>query len=404
MRASSRRLCIGLLGVVVSAALMTAGAAQASAAPGTAERGALLKAQRVATHTRAQVVDTIAGLRLPGEPAMSTAKVRFGATAYRLTYGTVGADGAPTTATGLLLLPHNHRRHVPVVSYGHGTMAARADAPSRSLDSLAGGSALLFAGAGFAVAAPDYLGLGFGPGAHPYMQLATEASASLDLLRAAHAFTATRHRELDDRTLVTGFSQGAAAAMALGKLLADGADPHLRLAALAPISGPYDLEHAELPALRAGRLDPAASSYYVSYLMHAWQPLYHVYDAPTDVWRGPWAARVDRLFDGRHDDVAIMRVLPPRPAALFAGAFWDGLSHPDGALLSAIRENDVACDWAPGVPIRLFAAHADEQVAYTNARSCVAALRAHVRDVGATGHFGSALRATPKVAAWFQRL
>jgi hypothetical protein len=197
--------------------------------------------------------------------------------------------------------------------------------------------------------------------------------------------------------------------MALGKLLQDGADPHLRLAALAPISGPYDVEHAELPAIAARKLDPATSNYYLSYLMHAWQPIYHVYDTPTDVWREPWPARVDDLFDGRHDDVAIMRALPSTHAGLFSRAFWARLAHPDGTLLSAIRENDIACDWAPAVPVRLYAAHADEQVAYANSRSCVAALRAHgittpLRDLGGSGHFGSALRATPQVVAWFGQL
>jgi hypothetical protein len=382
----------------------------ALAAPVTAhaaDRGALLGAHRIAHLSRGQVAAQVGALTLPGEPALPTAPIRFGADAYRLTYGTVGVDGSPTTATGLVLLPRSGQRRLRAVSYAHGTMAARADAPSRSLDSLAGASALLFAGAGYATVAPDYLGLGYGPGRHPYMHLATETSASLDLLRAAHAFARREHRQLDADTLVTGFSQGAAAAMALGKALQDGADPRLRLAALAPMSGPYDVEHAELPALLAGRLDATDSNYYLSYAMREWQPIYHVFDAPTDVWRGTWSTRVEGLFDGRHDDVAILKVLPRRLGQLFTPAFRARLAHPDGGLLAAMRDNDVACDWAPTAPIRLYAARADEQVAFANSRSCVAALRARgvrapLYDMGATGHFGSTLRATPRVLAWFQ--
>jgi hypothetical protein len=392
-----------LAGAAVVAALAAPAAAHA------ADRGTLLDAEPIAHLSRDQTATKVAALRLPGEPALPTGPIRFGVDAYRLMYATVGVDGAPTTATGLVLLPRNGQRRLRTVSYLHGTMAARADAPSRSLDSLAGASALLFAGAGYATAAPDYLGLGYGRGRHPYLHLASETSASLDLLRAARTFVRREHRRLDGDTLVTGFSQGGAAAMALGKALQDGADPRLRLAALAPMSGPYDLEHAELPAVLAGRLDPADSNYYLSYAMREWQPIYHVFDAPADMWRGGWSEKVGGLFDGRHDDVAILKVLPRRLDGLFTPAFRARLANPDGALLAAMRDNDVACDWAPRAPIRLYGARGDEQVAFANSRSCVATLAAHgVRvplvDLGRTGHFGSTLRATPRVLAFFQRI
>jgi dienelactone hydrolase len=392
-----------LLGALACAALVAPSAAHA------ADRGTLLHAQPIAHLSRDQTAARVTAVRLPREPALPTRPIHFGADAYRLTYSTVGVDGSPTTATGLVLLPRNGRRHLLTVSYAHGTMAARADAPSRSLDSLASASALLFAGAGYATVAPDYLGLGYGPGPHPYLHLATEASASLDLLRAAHTFALSRHRQLDGDTFVTGFSQGGAAAMALGKALQDGTDPRLHLAALAPMSGPYDLEHAELPALFAGKLDSADSNYYLSYAMREWQPIYHVFDAPTDVWLGDWANRAPALFDGRRDDVAILKVLPRRLDRLFTPAFRARLAHPDGGLLEGLRANDVGCDWAPAAPVRLYAARGDEQVAFANSRSCAAALasrgvHAPLVDMGATGHFGSTLRATPRVLAFFQRI
>jgi hypothetical protein len=388
--------------LVAVIALACAAVAIPSAAE-AAERGALLQVRHVAELSRARTAERVSALGLPG------ARVRFGVDAYRVTYATVGVDGAPTTATGLVVLPRNRVRRLRTVSYAHGTMARRSDAPSRDLTGLAAASALLFGGAGYATAAPDYLGLGYGPGRHPYLHFATEGSASLDMLRAAHELGARRHRSLDARTLATGFSQGGVAAMALGRLLEEGADPHLRLAALAPMSGPYDLENAELPAVLAGRLDPVASNYYLSYAMWAWQSIYHVFDAPADVWRGQWGARTRRLFDGRHDDVAIIGVLPHPLAGLFTTAFLDRLAHPDGGLLTGMRENDVACDWAPRAPTRIYAANADDQVAFTNAEHCVADLRAHgvvapLHDVGKLDHFGSTVAAAPQVLAWFDRL
>jgi hypothetical protein len=214
---------------------------------------------------------------------------------------------------------------------------------------------------------------------------------------------------LDSRTLVTGFSQGGQAAMALGRALQDGADAHLRLRALAPMSGPYDIEHVELPAALDGRLDPRAANYYLSYAMVAWQPLYHVFDRPQDVWKGAWATRVPPLFDGRRDDVAILKRLPGRLTELFTPAFLARLARPDGGLAVGLRENDTTCDWRPRVPVRVYAGRRDRQAMFANAEHCVAQLRRHgaaarLVDVGPVDHFPSTLRATPRVLTWFEHL
>ena len=395
MRLTSR-LCLPLA-AAFAVALVLVSTAHA------ADRGALVKVQHIVRLSRVETAHQVRAL------GVSTTGVRHGVDAFRLTYATIGVDGALTTASGLVVLPRTRAHRLRAVSYAHGTMAARADAPSRSLDSLAGASVLLFGGAGFATVAPDYLGLGYGPGRHPYMHAASEATASLDLLRAAQTFAARRHRILDRHVLVTGFSQGGQAAMALGRLLQSGADSRLRLRALAPMSGPYDIQHAQLPATLDGRMDSRLSTYYLSYVMLAWQPIYHVFDRPQDVWNGGWGTRVTSLFDGRNDDVAILKRLPHRLASLFTPGFLARLAQPDGGLLAALQGNDTTCDWRPRAPIRIYAAHGDRQVAFANSQDCVTQLRAHgakaqLVDVGAVDHFPSTQLAAPRVLTWFARL
>jgi fermentation-respiration switch protein FrsA (DUF1100 family) len=90
----------------------------------------------------------------------------------------------------------------------------------------------------------------------------TVASASLDLLKAAKTLAERRKITLDSRILVTGFSQGGHTAMALGAALQR--DPELDVAAIAPVSGPFDLEHAELPATLDGRLDERVATFYLA--------------------------------------------------------------------------------------------------------------------------------------------
>src|SRR2546430_1316383 len=98
-----------------------------------------------------------------------------------------------------------------------------------------------------AAATPGSRGLGVGPGRRPYSDIASETTASVDMLVAARSFAGRHRHALDRRLLVSGFSQGGPAAMALGRAIQGGADRHFRVAGLAPISGPYDVEHAELP-------------------------------------------------------------------------------------------------------------------------------------------------------------
>jgi hypothetical protein len=380
--ASSRLLCAAVASVLLALAL--------AAAPthASASRGALLSSHRISRLSTADAKHLLHALTLPG------AHVRYSVDAYRLRYATVGVGGRPTSATGLVALPRTARR-LPTVSYAHGTMAARADVPSAS--------------SGFPTVAPDYLGLGGGDGRHPYMHAASEATASLDMLRAARTFAARRHRPLRNDTLVTGFSQGAQAAMAFGQVLQADGDPRFRLRALAPMSGPYAIQQAEFPAALAGRLDSLATNYYLSYGMRSWQPIYHVFNHESDVWQPGWGPRVARLFDGRHDDVAIMKVLPRKLAQLFTPAFLARIARPDGGLLTALRENDTTCDWKPAVPVRLYAARGDHQVAFQNSTLCAARLRdqgvaAPVLDMGAVDHFPSTTKAAPRVLRWFTSL
>src|SRR5205809_378975 len=86
--------------------------------------------------------------------------------------------------------PRPRPRQLRTVSVAHGTEAYRGDAPSVSQppvadDGWAQAPALTYASAGFAAVAPDYLGLGVGPGPHPWMDVPSETTASLDMLRAA---------------------------------------------------------------------------------------------------------------------------------------------------------------------------------------------------------------------------
>lgn len=344
-----------------------------------------------------------------------TTMVRSGVRTYRLVYRTVDPDGEPTTASGLLVLPQRSDRRLRVVSFGHGTSLYRMDAPSTLADDFTTSPGVLFGSAGFAAVSADYLGLGSGPGTHPWMHTATEASASLDLLRAAREFTADAHTMLDREVLVTGFSQGASAGLGLGRELQRGADPWFRLGALAPISGAYAFRDAEIPALLAG--DQVRSPYdvvYTALLLVSWNRLYHLYRTPADVFQPRYADKVEKLFDGSTPGNEVVAALPGSLGELLTERGFRLLERPTRPMAMGLRQADGVCEWTPRAPIRLYRATGDEQAVTANTDRCRHALRRHgvhapVVELGqpeyqGSRHLGSAVAGVTAVARWFERL
>ncbi|WP_225725829.1 MULTISPECIES: S9 family peptidase [unclassified Nocardia] len=331
--------------------------------------------------------------------------VRNGVDAYRVVYKTVNPDGSPTTATGLVVLPRTNSHRLRVVSYEHGTMSARKDAPSVSaLNGPDRACAIMFAAAGYAVVAPDYLGLGEGPGPHPYVHVPTETSASIDLLRAARTLTEQQQRELDPDVLVTGASQGGTAATCLAKALVGGQAPGFGLAALAPVSGPYDLQHVDVPAGPSGRIDSRVAVFYFSYWITAMNRIYHFYDEPSEAFQRPYATTVESLFDGQHDEREIGNSLPGTLQELLTPQFIDRLLHPAGSVLKAMTDSDGTCDWTPQVPVHLYHSTGDRDVPYANAEACLRAFHSDkvtLTNLGDTDHETTIRLALPRILDQF---
>jgi hypothetical protein len=281
-------------------------------------------------------------------------------------------------------------------------MVAKADAPSVAATDR--GEVTMFAGAGYAAVEPDYLGLGLGPGAQPYLDPAAETTASVDMLRAARTVAAREHRRLASRILLTGFSEGGQAAMALGRALQQGAIRNMLPGAVSPVSGPYDLLDAQLPAAlsRSRPLNPKLAAFYLAYWVVATNQFHHLYTSPRQVFRAPYDKTVPELDNGRHSDLQVLAGLPASPQQLFTTAFL--------RLLRLFRADDTTCTtWVPRVPVRLYAARADTQVSYQNSVDCQRALTAHghavpLTNLGRLDHFPSEHAALPRVLAWFEQL
>jgi hypothetical protein len=430
-RRSGRKITAGLaiagaasLTLVAGAGMGFAGAGTALAAARTSERpgpdrGGLVSVTPLRTLAGQAAVR--AELAADGFDASAA---RYGVRSYRLVYRTVDAHGRPATASGLLALPVGGARRLSLVSFAHGTEVYRGDAPSMQPSGFGPAPAYTYASAGFAAAEPDYLGLGTGPGFQPWMDVPSETTASLDMLRAARTYLLQQGRTVRPGVMVTGFSQGASAALGLGRALQGGADPRFRLGALAPISGAYDFEHAALPSVLDGdmvRLNPNPqlgakySVLYTALMLVAFNRVHRIYRSAGEVFRAPYAATIERLLDGDHTGEQVFNGTPGALAGLLTPQGIAMLQHPSGALVHALRTADSVCrNWTPAAPVRLYMAVRDEQAVNANTWHCQASfasrgVRIPVVNLGTpdnqgSRHYGSNVAGTAQIVRWFSRL
>ena len=148
-----------------------------------ARRGAIVSALDLDAFDVDQVIDQLERLGLDSSHA------RYGVRPVQVVYETIDPFGQPTTASGLIVLPDGAQTggsDLRLVTWLHGTTVFKGEVASVSAESPDRLIAFAFATAGYAVVAPDYLGLGLGPGTHPYDDVPSTVTASLDAMRATH--------------------------------------------------------------------------------------------------------------------------------------------------------------------------------------------------------------------------
>lgn len=174
-----------------------------------------------------------------------------GAARTLLLYGTTGARGEPTVASGIVLVPARTPPSggFPVVSWSHGTVGIADTCAPSGTDNLGyneyAQELRSFLAAGYAVVAADDVGLGT-PGVHPYLDGTSEGAATVDIVSAAHRAVTG----LAPDWFAVGHSQGGQAVLFANRMAADRA-PELPLRATISIAPASHLELL-VPAVAAG--------------------------------------------------------------------------------------------------------------------------------------------------------
>lgn len=222
---------------------------------------------RTAFYDAPSLATTKPGDLLRQEPFRGYA-VPTGASAVRILYHSLNADGRDVATSGVVLIPAG-RPPVggwPVIVWAHGTSGvARMCAPSLQKDMEYGEEGLMpMVRAGFAVVATDYHGLGT-EGPHEYINKTAQARDVIYSVPAARAAV----RELGRRFVVIGHSQGGITAWSVAEMQATLEDPDY-LGAIS-VSGA-----AEPKAILEQMGEPGSSAafylVYMAYAIHARSP------------------------------------------------------------------------------------------------------------------------------------
>jgi hypothetical protein len=214
---------------------------------------------------------------------------------WHFTYTTDGPSGDTATSLGTLYLPPGDAPAGgwPVLVYGHGTQGLGDDNVSWTgwvgADNSGDQYLAHWLDAGFAVAAPEYPGLGT-EGVHPYLNSHSEGASMIDIVRAARSLT----DEVGTTWVTNGYSQGGHASLAAAEMAAEYA-PELNLAAVTAGGVPAGVARemsALSPLVRVSQPDLETYVGYVLAGFRAARP-----DFPLDSYLTPVGRRIVDLAE-----------------------------------------------------------------------------------------------------------
>ena len=326
----------------------------------TGDRGRLISSELLEHKTAYQVDRELSGTIL-------FFKATYGTSIYKLVYETIDPDGEPTIASGTVTVPKNPDFALPILSFQSGTMVKRDEASSATgFDGGYGIVAMWTGSSGYLTVIPDYLGLGESELFHPYQMAEPNATAVIDMLRAARTFCEEKKIETNEQLFLTGYSEGGYTMMATHKMIEEKHSDEFNVTASAPGAGAYDMSGTMVELMLSGEEYP--SPYYLPYVLFAFDEYYNIWESPTDFLKEDYATSLPALFDGTHSSSEINAAMPSVPMEIMrpdvVEEFSSNENHP---LREALRDNDLY-DWTPQAPMRLYHSSGDDIVPVKNTR------------------------------------
>jgi acetyl esterase/lipase len=298
--------------------------------------------------------------------------IKNGYTSYRITYNTFDADGASVIASGALFVP-DAKGPFPLLNYNHGTLfpAQEKNAPSYLGNGFEMMVGKLFSSAGYVVVMPDYIGYGSTKNkAHPYGAYPFIAVTVTDMLRAVKEFCEKNNIALSGKNFFSGWSEGAAVALATVKLLEEKYKGEFTPTASVLNAGPYYTSGFASYVLDAKEPLNYMKSY--AWILQSYNQVYNINKPLNYYFKEPVATE---LKEGNDKNI------PKDPKELFTSSFISNYkSGKETDLLNAINSNDL-WNWKPASKIVFCHGDKDEYVPLFNSEKAYNSMKEKGADV-----------------------
>lgn len=291
----------------------------------------------------------------------------YGVDIYKVVYRTVSYDGVtPVNASGLMVIPQNKNCVSPILSYQHGTVLKRTDAPSNLTGEYVIGVAM---GAdGYVGIIPDYLGLGESTGIHPYVHANSEATAVADMIRATREACNQLGVGLNGQVFLTGYSQGGHATMAAHRYLVQQFPNEFKVQASVPMSGPYSLSEVMRDLILSDV--PYSNPAYLPMVINTYRTVYNIYPNLGDALVHPYDSLVPAWTTGTYSSGYVDNQMNQRgvnpPKLIIKPAVLDTFTTDSTHVLRVLLKQNDVYRWVPQEPVHFLYCMGDEQVSYHN--------------------------------------
>jgi alpha/beta superfamily hydrolase len=306
-------------------------------------------------------------------------QVKYGVKLYKVTYKTY-FEGDSIVASGTIAVPEtsDSKASFPLLSFQHGTITTKADAPSIGFNTNVSNQLMNYvASMGFIVAMPDYIGFGATQSKfHPFMVKQATNSAVIDFIRASKEFIGIdKPVSTNGKLFLAGYSQGATATMgALHAIETQLANADIKVTAAAAGGGAYDLNAFRNTIVKSNRYDQPN---FVAYVLESFKKYEGLSIDYSEVYNPIYAPKIPGIVDGIKTGVEINAELSLVVEVLYTENFRMNFDADSKfTTMKTIMEKNSVRGWKSAVPINLYHGEKDEWIRSTQTTALVTELQA----------------------------
>ncbi len=271
-------------------------------------------------------------------------------------------QGKTISASGLVCVPIAAGDRFPVLSFQHGTMVAKNEAPSVANTSLMQLSLAMLSGLGYMLIIPDLVGFGSSSDFfHPYLNKESNVNAVVSMLESVKALPdgALSGVSPNDSLFLVGYSQGGWITLATMQHLESQNNSDWNVIGTVCGAGPYNPEQLMNYVLQQ---ESYPKPFFLAYVLLAYINDGTISDNLSIYFNEPYATKVKGLFDGVKTGTSIDAELTTVTHELFDANVFDYTNHSEYAELKLAFEQNRVEAWQNETPLLLLHGEMDTYI------------------------------------------